>query len=63
MTIIGSIMLLVPGLAITNAIRDTMAGDLVAGLTRSAEAFLIALAIAIGTGVVLSFWFNLYGGI
>lgn len=56
-------MLLVPGLAITNAIRDTMAGDLVAGLTRSAEAFLIALAIAIGTGVVLSFWFNLYGGI
>lgn len=63
MTIIGSIMLLVPGLAITNAIRDTIAGDLVAGLTRAAEAFLIALAIAIGTGVVLSFWFNLRGGL
>ena len=31
-TIIGSIMLLVPGLAITNAIRDTISGDLLAGL-------------------------------
>lgn len=61
--IIGSIMLLVPGLAITNAIRDTVAGDLVSGLARGAEAFLTAIAVAVGTGVVLSFWINLFGGI
>ena len=61
--IIGSIMLLVPGLAITNAIRDTVAGDLVSGLTRGAEAFLTAIAVAVGTGVVLSFWISVFGGI
>jgi len=54
--IIGSIMLLVPGLAITNAIRDTMAGDLVAGAVRGVEAFYIAIAIACGAGVMLQFW-------
>lgn len=52
--IIASIMLLVPGLAITNAIRDTVAGDYLSGLTRGTEAFLIALAIAIGAGFMLS---------
>ncbi|MPQ42978.1 threonine/serine exporter family protein [Clostridium tarantellae] len=61
--IIGSIMLLVPGLAITNAIRDTIAGDLVSGLTRAAEAFLTAVAIAVGTGIVLSLWISYMGGI
>ncbi|SHF17253.1 threonine/serine exporter family protein [Clostridium fallax] len=63
MIIIGAIMLLVPGLAITNAIRDTIAGDLVSGLTRAAESFLVAISIAIGTGTVLSFWFKYFGGI
>lgn len=62
-TIIGSIMLLVPGLAITNAIRDTISGDLLAGLTRAVEAFLVAISIAIGTGAVLSFWMSAFGGI
>ncbi|WP_411168061.1 threonine/serine exporter family protein [Clostridium sp. MB05] len=62
-TIIGSIMLLVPGLAITNAIRDTISGDLLAGLTRAAEAFLVAISIAVGTGAVLSFWISTFGGL
>lgn len=48
-------MLLVPGLAITNAIRDTISGDLVSGISRAVEAFLIAIAIAAGTGIVLKF--------
>lgn len=61
-TIIGSIMLLVPGLAITNAIRDTIAGDYLAGITKASEAFLIAIAIAVGSGAVLSFWINALGG-
>ncbi|MBL4935132.1 threonine/serine exporter family protein [Clostridium sp. YIM B02515] len=61
--IIGSIMLLVPGLAITNAIRDTIAGDLVSGISRALEAFLIAVAIAVGSGIILKLWVNYFGGI
>jgi uncharacterized membrane protein YjjP (DUF1212 family) len=53
-TVIGSIMLLVPGLATVNAIRDTIAGDLVAGVARLADAFMSAAAISLGTGFVLS---------
>ncbi|MGL4848431.1 MAG: threonine/serine exporter family protein [Clostridium sp.] len=62
-TIIGGIMLLVPGLAITNAIRDTIAGDFLSGITKAFEAFLIAVSIAAGTGMVLSFWIKVFGGI
>lgn len=51
--IIGSIMLLVPGVAITNACRDFIAGDLVSGVTRGAESFIFAMAIAVGTGCAL----------
>lgn len=54
--VISSIMLLVPGLAITNAIRDTMSTDYLSGLARGAEAFLCATAIAIGAGVILYIW-------
>jgi uncharacterized membrane protein YjjP (DUF1212 family) len=61
-TIIGAIMLLVPGLIITNAIRDTIAGDYLAGITKASEAVLIAISIAVGTGAVLSFWINTLGG-
>lgn len=57
-TIIGSIMLLVPGLIITNAIRDTIAGDLLSGITKAAEAILVAISIAVGTGAVLSIFIN-----
>ncbi len=60
---ISVIMLLVPGIAITNSIRDYVAGDLVSGLTRSLEAFLIALSIAVGAGFVFSLWTFLFGGI
>ena len=60
--IIGSIMLLVPGIAITNAIRDTIAGDLVSGISRSIEALFIAVAIAAGTSIIFKIWFLLFGG-
>lgn len=53
-TTIGSIMLLVPGMAITNAVRDIIAGDLVAGMTRAAEAFIIASCLALGSGIIIS---------
>jgi len=54
--IIGGIMLLVPGLAIVNAIRDTMSGDLVSGTARAVEAIFIAVAIATGSGSMLKLW-------
>lgn len=57
-TIIGSIMTLVPGVAITNAIRDAISGDLVSGTARAAEAFLVAVAIASGAGIALRIWIN-----
>lgn len=52
----SSIMLLVPGLAITNAIRDTMSGDYLSGVARAIEAFLCATAIAVGAGLILYIW-------
>lgn len=52
--IIGSVMPLVPGLLITNAVRDLMAGDLVSGLARGAEAFFTAFAIGGGVAVTLA---------
>ncbi len=53
--IIGSVMPLVPGLLITNAVRDLMAGHLVSGLSKGAEAFLTAFAIGAGIAVVITF--------
>lgn len=46
--IIGNIMSLIPGIGLTNALRDLFIGDSIAGLLRSIEALLIALAIAAG---------------
>lgn len=51
--IIGTLMTLVPGVAITNSMRDVIAGDLMAGMVRGLEALLVALALALGTGVAL----------
>jgi uncharacterized membrane protein YjjP (DUF1212 family) len=53
--IIGAVMPLVPGVLITNAVRDLMAGHLVSGLSKGAEAFLTAFAIGSGIAAVLSF--------
>lgn len=52
--IIGAIMYLVPGVAITNSIRETMSGDPLSGLSKGIEAVISALAIAFGVGIVLN---------
>jgi uncharacterized membrane protein YjjP (DUF1212 family) len=54
--IIGGIMILVPGLSITNAIRDTMSGDLVSGTARAVEALIITVGIVAGSGSMLKLW-------
>lgn len=43
------IMLLVPGLAITNAIKDSVNGDALSSLSRMIEAIVVAIAIALGS--------------
>ncbi|MBQ9784116.1 MAG: threonine/serine exporter family protein [Clostridia bacterium] len=45
---IGNIMTLIPGVGLTNALRDLFTGDSIAGLLRLIEAVLTALAIAAG---------------
>lgn len=52
--IVGGMMPLLPGLSMTNAIRDTMRGDLISGLARGAEALLISTSLAAGAGVVFA---------
>lgn len=44
----------VPGVALTNAMREIMAGDIISGLSRTADAILVASAIALGTVVGLA---------
>ncbi|MBQ7336177.1 MAG: threonine/serine exporter family protein [Clostridia bacterium] len=46
--IIGNIMMLIPGVGLTNALRDLFTGDSIAGLLRLIEALLVALAIGGG---------------
>lgn len=48
-TVIGTLMLLVPGLLFTNGIRDIIFGDTNSGINRVVEALLIAAAVALGT--------------
>lgn len=51
--IIGSIIPLVPGVPLTNSIRDFFNGDYISGTIRLIDTLLIAACIAIGVGCVL----------
>ncbi|MED3661138.1 threonine/serine exporter family protein [Ureibacillus sp. FSL K6-8385] len=52
--IISGVMPLVPGILITNAVRDLMAGHLTAGIAKGTEAFLTAFAIGSGVAIVVA---------
>lgn len=52
--VVGGVMPLVPGVAITNAIRDVIAGDLLSGLSRGLEAALTSVAISMGVMIILA---------
>lgn len=54
--IIGAMLPMFPGIAITNSLRDLMAGDLVAGVSRGVEAMLTAVSVAVATAIIL--WFK-----
>lgn len=48
MVMIGDIMLLIPGVAMTNATRDMLSGDTISGVMRFVESLLWAVALALG---------------
>lgn len=48
MAIIGVIMLLIPGVAMTNATRDMLSGDTISGVMRFIESLLWATSLALG---------------
>lgn len=51
---IGDIMLLIPGLGATNAVRDVLAGDTISGFLRLIEALLWAAALAAGFMIAMA---------
>ncbi len=59
----GTAMPSLPGVAITNAIRDTLHGDYISGSARVMEAFVRAISCAVGIGVGLYLGSLLTGGV
>ncbi len=59
--VIGTLMLLVPGLLFTNAMRDIIFGDTNSGINRIVEALLIAVAVALGTAAAWNLSAALWG--
>ncbi len=62
MIIVAVVLSLVPGVAFTSGIRDFILGDLISGIARTAEAVLVAVAIAFGIASTL-FAYSLFGHI
>lgn len=52
--IVGSIIPLLPGLIVTNAVRDTLGGDYISATARALEALVSAASVALGVGIGLS---------
>ena len=58
---IGALMLLVPGLLFTNAMRDIIYGDTNSGINRVVQVFLIGAAIVLGTATAWNLAAELWG--
>lgn len=52
--IVSSMMALLPGITITNAMRDLMSGDATSGLTGAVIGILISTALAMGVGTPIT---------
>lgn len=61
--IIGVLMLFVPGVALTNSLRDFINGDMQSGMLRLCEALAVAVALAAGAGFMLSVWPSIGGAL
>lgn len=55
LAILGGIMGLAPGGAITNSFRDLLSGDILSGLSQGVKALLTAGAIGVGVVIILNF--------
>ncbi len=51
--IIGGVLPLLPGLAVTTSIRDLLSGDLLSGVARGADALFTAAAIAVAVAIAI----------
>lgn len=61
--IIGTFMILLPGLIFTNAMRDIIYGDTNSGINRIIQVILIAAACTLGTGIAWTISLQLWGEI
>ncbi|MCR5415287.1 MAG: threonine/serine exporter family protein [Pseudobutyrivibrio sp.] len=61
--IIGGIMPLVPGIPLTNSIRDFINSDYLSGSIRLIDALLTAFCIAVGVGIIITIAHLIGGGI
>lgn len=52
--VVASMMAFLPGIIITNSMRDLMSGDVTSGLTGATTAFLISSALAIGVALPIT---------
>lgn len=59
--IIGALMILVPGLLFTNAMRDIIYGDTNSGVNRIVQVLLVAAALALGTAAAWNIATILWG--
>lgn len=59
--VIGAIMLLVPGVPLTTAIRELFSGDYLSGIIHLADALITAACIAVGVGAAVKV-FQVFGG-
>ncbi|EHL95418.1 hypothetical protein HMPREF9103_02991 [Lentilactobacillus parafarraginis F0439] len=53
--IVGGMMPLVPGIPLTNAVRDALSGNLISGPARGIEALISACALGFGVAIALHF--------
>lgn len=52
--LLSVLMLLVPGMTLTNSLRDTVSGNYVSGISRLTEALLVGVSIAMGSAIALT---------
>lgn len=62
-SIIGPLMLMVPGLLFTNSVRDIIYGDSLSGVNRLVQVIIIALAIAVGIAAGSQAYQGLFGAV
>ena len=61
--LVGSVMPLVPGVSLVNAVRDFADSDYIGGGVRFLDALMVALGVAIGVGITYTIYYRMTGGI